>query len=569
MMERSFRLRGCWLVAVVAAVLWLVPRTADAWAIGSQLDETGCHEPITAEALRIARSKFATAPVLVPSRDEAALIDDVLFAPPSDFVHDLAGMTLLLGVRDNDLKGVNPLSSLDLIQVHGDPLTQDEHCIRGPADNGVTGDQSALDACRAFIRDTATAALDGLDEHGMVDPNNRVAFDVYVALAGHVSPQLPLFYIKMGAAMHALEDSFAHTYRTDDGLAVTVVLNWVDLVDNGHVYDEATDGPPHRAELDRCWEPDAILARNFDLATRAASELLSVALDPALTRDQKVLQFDVVTARYLTYRPGCSFANHWCDAPEGQVSSSVVGCDASGGGSWLLILLAVVALGWLSRHPRLVPPMLVSIVVVGLAVPARADDGPPVVATVDPVAGEPAPTEPGRDIKTITAAEVTSVREDKQLGNRFGVTAAFGASIIRAAAVGTIGARFRIAERWLVGLDVGWNPWITTSPIKERSGVALAYATLIRRFPMRFDRVNLRTSLHVGVSTLLFDVYGAPQYSTGPYVALCPLGIDYDLGRSVRLIIDPAEFAMPIPLLGQIPLYYEQVRFIVGIQIGG
>ena len=28
------------------------------------------------------------------------MIDDVMFAPPGDFVHDLAGMTLLLGVRD-------------------------------------------------------------------------------------------------------------------------------------------------------------------------------------------------------------------------------------------------------------------------------------------------------------------------------------------------------------------------------------------------------------------------------------------------------------------------------------
>src|SRR5579862_5252391 len=103
----------------------------------------------------------------------------------------------------------------------------------------------------------------------MVDPTIRIPFDVYVGLAGHITPPLPLFYIKIGAAMHALEDGFAHTYRSTDGMAVTVVLNWIDLVDNGG-YVEARDGPPHRAELDRCWEPDAILKRNFDLATLAA-----------------------------------------------------------------------------------------------------------------------------------------------------------------------------------------------------------------------------------------------------------------------------------------------------------
>ena len=92
-------------ITALGLALVLAPgaRPAHAWAIGSQLDETGCHETITAAALRTVRARFATAPVVAPSRDEAALIGDVLFAPPGDLVSDLAGMTLLLGVRDNDL----------------------------------------------------------------------------------------------------------------------------------------------------------------------------------------------------------------------------------------------------------------------------------------------------------------------------------------------------------------------------------------------------------------------------------------------------------------------------------
>jgi hypothetical protein len=104
--------------------------------------------------------------------------------------------------------------------------------------------------------------------------------------------------------------------------------------------------------------------------------------------------------------------------------------------------------------------------------------------------------------------------------------------------------------------------------MSAHAGVATLAATLIRRFPMRFDRVNLRTSLHAGTSTLLFDVYGAPKYSTGPYVAFSPLGLDYDLGKAVRIVLDPMEMALPVPLLGQLPLYYEQFRFVIGIQIG-
>jgi hypothetical protein len=85
---------------------------------------------------------------------------------------------------------------------------------------------------------------------------------------------------------------------------------------------------------------------------------------------------------------------------------------------------------------------------------------------------------------------------------------------------------------------------------------------------MAFDRVNLRTSLHLGISTLLFDVYGAPKGSVGPYIAFTPLGIDYDLGGSVRLVLDPVEIACPVPHLGPLPLYYEQFRVMIGLQIG-
>jgi uncharacterized protein (TIGR03382 family) len=361
---------------------------------------------------------------------------------------------------------------------------------------------------------------------------------------------------------------------------VTVVLNWIDLVD-GVGYDEARDGPIHRAELDHCWHDDPLIQRNYQLAIQAATELLTAALDPARGRDAKLAAVDAITTKWLTYAPGCTFADQWCDAPEAKVvDSNPIGCAAGGGATtWgALLLVAAVILG--RRRGAAIALLLVG----GLAT-ARADDPPP--APIDPkppsapavpvttpapadptTPAEPAQKEPGRDVKTPTVAEVAQVREDKQLGSAFGFTVSIGGAIDRPAAVGTIGARYRITERWLVGADVAWNPWITTSPLKQRAGVATASLALIRRFPMKFDRVNLRSSLHLGVSTLLFDVYGAPKYSTGPYFAIAPLGIDYDLGGSVRLVIDPMEFAMPIPLVGQLPLYYTQFRVMIGLQIG-
>jgi hypothetical protein len=574
-----------WLAILAPLVLVQQSHTAHAWAIGSQINEAGCHEPITAEALRRVRLAFDTAPVLTPTRDEAAMIADVLFAPPSDFVHDLAGMTLLLGVRDNDLKGINPLSSLDLIQVHGSPFTQDEHCIRASDHDDAIGNQMALAACRAYIVGTATEALDGLDASGTVDPTIRTPFTLFVGIRGEITPLLPLFYVRIGAAVHALEDGFPHTYRTADGMKVAVVLNSIDDV-NG-TYDEPRDGPLHRAELDRCWDGDPTIRRNYDLTIQAATELLSVALDPELGREQKIERFDLVALKYLGYEPGCTFDNNWCDSPESTVTNSITGCagcTASGTSTlaWSALALLGVLVGWPGRRARGARIGATLVMVTTLAKPARADDPPP----ADPPPATPAddqpgvpisasdPTsengqEPGRDVKTPTVKQLAEVRADKELGNHWGFTGSFGGAVDRPAIVTSLGVRYRLSEKWIVGLDVGWNPWVTTSPMNVRSGVATVSGAVTRRFPMRFDRVNLRTTLHLGVSTLLFDVYGAPKYSVGPYVALSPLGIDYDLGRAVRIVWDPMEMALPMPFVGQLPLYYEQFRMMIGLQIGG
>ncbi|MCX5745114.1 MAG: hypothetical protein NT062_21725 [Proteobacteria bacterium] len=570
---------SAWLVLGTSLLLTTSARPAQAWGVGSQLDETGCHESITATALRDVRATTATAPTLTPSRDEAALIADVLFKPPADFVHDLAGMTLLLGVRDNDLKGINPLSSLDLIQVHGSPTTQDEHCIRASADDDAAGNQAALTACTTYIIKTATAALDGLDAQGKVDPTQREPFTLFVGIRGEIKPRLPLFYLRIGAAMHALEDGFPHTYRTADGLKVTVVLNWIDLI-NG-TYDEGRDGPGHRAELDRCRDQDPTIQRDYDLAVLAATELLRAALDPTLSRAQKIEQFGVVTAKYLTFAPGCTLANNWCDAPEAAVTNSITGCSASGAldATTLLSVLAILgAIGWRRRRVHGATIGAVLLVATVFAGQARADDpvAPPAPVDTRPAvpipAADPAPRngkEPGRDEKTPTVTEVAAVRADKQLGNPWGFTTSVGGAIDRPALVATVGLRYRLSEKWIVGADADWNPWITTAPMNLRAGVATLAGTVIRRFPMAFDRVNLRTSLHLGISTLLFDVYGAPKYSVGPYLAISPLGIDYDLGHAVRIVWDPMVMALPMPLVGQLPLYYEQFRFMLGIQIGG
>lgn len=575
------------LALLTAAPLLLIGRHASAWEIGSELNHEGCHERITAEALRNVRMRHATAPAIAMTRNERALVDDVQFSPPSDFKSDLAGMALLLGVRDNDLKGNDPLDSLQLVQVHGDPDTQQEHCIRGRTDDNTEGNEAALGACRHFIIARAMEALDGLGADGVVDPNNRIELQMNINIRGVVDVNLPRFYVRMGQAVHALEDGFTHTYRTEDGAAVTVVTNWIEAVD-GTPPDEGRDGPPHLSQLDQCDNPDPLVQRNYRLAVEAATELFSIALDPAMSRDAKAVAFDALTAKYLTYKPGCTEDNDWCAAREPAVPSAG-GCNAGGRAvaiPWVSIILLLGAIARAGRYRITVIPFALAML---FTAEASADDqtpAPPPVSAPEATAKPEAPVvpieaakpedvkdvvkgeEPGRDVKTPTVEEIREVREDKRLGSTWGFNMVVGGSFVHGAGVAGIGVRYRINERWLVGADAEWNPWVVSQPLAAKAGAANGYLTLVRRFPMKFDRVNLRMSAHLGVSTLLFDVYGAPKFDVGPFAAFTPLGIDYDLGHATRLVIDPVQIAVPIPHVGLLPLYYEQFRLMVALQFG-
>jgi hypothetical protein len=68
---------------------------------------------------------------------------------------------------------------------------------------------------------------------------------------------------------------------------------------------EATDGPPHSTELDRCDDPDDLRQRRRELATEAATAVLRTTLDPNQTNDQKMAAVEVILDKYLSYpRPG-------------------------------------------------------------------------------------------------------------------------------------------------------------------------------------------------------------------------------------------------------------------------
>jgi len=323
----------------------------------SSLITHGCHEQITTDALREVRLEFVTAPPIPPDTNERALIDDLQFTPAGD-MSDLGGASILIGMRDNDLKGQSSADLTELALVQGDPTKQFEHCLRGPNDKEPTGTQTTVAQCQAFILQRFSEAIATLDANGVPDPKQRMLLPVNLSLRGNVDASLPIFYVKMGQALHAVEDSFAHSYRTPDGTKITVSLDWLD--EATATVNEETDGPSHRGMLDVCNDPDDLRKLRHQLAVDTAIRILRAALDPSLNHAAKMAAAQTVIDDRISYQPGCNFANHWCNAPEEAYgNNSFISCSSTGSSqsrAWLGWMAALLFFAALFKRRRKVCP---------------------------------------------------------------------------------------------------------------------------------------------------------------------------------------------------------------------
>jgi MYXO-CTERM domain-containing protein len=589
--------RALLLSASLGAAILCTSDHASAFSIETSIT-AGCHEAITASALRNVRAIVPNAPPIVPDANELALIDDLPFTLDDD-LRDLGSASLIIGARDNDIKGYGVISIDEISQIQGDPLTQHEHCLRSTGEDEPGGTENALLDCKEFIRDRVRRAMDGLDAAGAPDPRLRVELPLVLSVRGLVSASLPVFYVRMGQALHALEDGFAHTLRTSDGLRVTAALNYIELANA--TLDEQRDGPPHEAQLDRCDDPDEIRTRNHHLAITASTEMLQAALDPSLDRVQKERVVDQVLNRYLSFEPGCNFANGWCNAPEIALPAAGCGCVVAGtsGGSGALgvglmaLMLAVVRrAAKRARRVRalaIAPALAFAALVAAspsnaLAAPADTAAAAPIApaaaptaltaaevkanARVDaPVAPAPKVGETPRVVaRLVTKDEATKERAERDRSS-FSLYFAASGAVDKPAIAGEIAARWQLNESWVLGLDAEFNPYYGIQSKTFRMGSFNGYATLIRRYPMRFESVNLRSTAHLGTSVLLMDLYGAPRGSTGIFLGISPLGVEFKVSRAVYIVVDPINLAVAAPQLAATPFVYQQYRFTIGVEL--
>jgi hypothetical protein len=556
-------------------------RSASAYSYESAVS-TGCHERITMGALRTVRTQLPTAPLVAPDRNERALIDDVPFTLDDD-MKDITSVALVIGIRDNDLKGRGPTEVDQLAAIHGNPDNQREHCLRAIGDDEPDGSARALEACKAFIRGKLVEALDGLDAGGVPDPNRRVDIEVSLSLRGRVTASLPLYWVRMGQAMHTLQDGFSHTFRSPDRMRVRTVLNWIEYVNGDE--SESRDGPVHRNGLDACDKLDDLQTVNLGVASQASLELLRATLDPSLGRDAKLAAVDATLAKYLAYEPGCTEANGWCDAPERKYEvAASCGCATIGSRSRGLLAAGACGLGLAllvaRRRRRRGAERLaaLSVVVACITAPAsaRAQDEPPPAAAATPPGATTTDAQTGAVVAVDekkpppgvpTATEVKAETTEKEHRSLFGVYAAGSGSITNPGLSGQLGLRFRLTERWTLGVDGEINGWFAEQTQRFRTGALNVYATAIFHYPLRFEQVNLRSTVNLGTSTMLIDLYGAPRGTTGIFIGAVPLGLEWKVSSALYVIFDVLGVAVPIPQLVGAPFAYPQYRTALGVEL--
>lgn len=596
------------LVVAAATAPWLVvasERPALAYSYESAIS-AGCHERITMGALRTLRTQTAGAPAVAPDDKDLSLITDLPFTLDDD-MKDLASASFVIGVRDNDLHGRGPTDVSQLAAIHGNPENQKEHCLRDIGDDEPGGSERALAACKDFIRGKLVEALDGLDANGVPDATRRVDIDVKLSLRGSVTASLPLFWVRMGQAVHTLQDGFTHTFRSPDRMRVRTVLNWIDYVDNDEI--ESRDGPVHRNGLDQCDNLDPLRTQNIGVAGQASLELMHAVLDPA-PRETKLAAVDATLAKYLSFEPGCTDANAWCDAPERQYQVSPgCGCSMIGPRSGGLAtagacLLGVALLARRRRRARgLLAALPLALACVALSSRAQAQGtasepqpvapAPPAATppaatppvTTPPVAAPPVTALPGAVTTNTqtgaavalddkkpppgvpTVAEARSEKTEEEHASFFGIYAAVSGAVTNPSLSGQLGLRFRLSQLFSVGLDGEINGWYAEQTKRFRTGVFNGYATGILHYPLRFQRVNLRSTLNLGTSTMLIDLYGAPRGTTGIFVAAVPLGLEWKLSSRFYVIFDALGVAVPVPQLAGAPFAYPQYRTAVGLEV--
>jgi hypothetical protein len=525
----------------------LCAANAGAWQIEDPI-HSPCHERISQAALT--RSGYVQAPRPL-SGDDARLRDNLEF-DASRYDANIYALSLVLGVRNADTHGGADFSFGNNAAAANADDDQRAHCLRSKSEDGPAGDAAAIADCRAWIESLYWQALGTLDADGNVSPDARTDATVATAFQGSVSYPLSGFYYFAGRAIHAVQDSFTHSFRSPDGRRIRHVFNWSDQV--SCTLDERRDGHGHETVLDHCEDGDPSEAERFELATQATSELLTALTEPG-SHAERAERIAAFLESWMSYEPDCTLENHYCESPvydwlkhsdrsdqdicDGPLSCQSVGRSPSPSAPSraFMVLLAALAAGALGWRRRRFAATLVGAALLVAPAAAHADEG----------SGDDAP--PAREPRKVGGPRLEA-RASLSVDNpayAFGLAGLYG---------------FKRAD---VGIFAEVNPWYSIE--RRRMSLGSTNFGVLSHYlhPLRRDLV-LRFGLGVGLSMLNADMLGVNAGNLGVFLNVRAMGLIWELSDGVAVTADPLDIALPAPGLTGWPILFTQYRASLGLQ---
>jgi len=332
--------RVAWILALLAPAA-----PARAYTLHTAVTNA-CHEPITLEALD--RTTPPDLTVDVPDDTPWYRLAEHLgrtldVPPPASDVEALRRTSIVLGVRDPDLRGNGPADLTDLRHVHLPDDTQADHFLRRSEHDGPAGISAAAEDGRDRLR----ALIEASAEAYAADPDATRLVRVRVWIQYYRTVEIevwePLYLL--GQALHVVQDSFTHSYRSDDLRTVLTIQNYVEAVGRDH--DRDRDGPPHSNALDDCTRDDTVEVRAA--AVEASAALIAATFD--YWRDGDPVVIDQFLSDWMSLEPGCDTrecTSRWVAIAQSD-ETGATGCAVSGptgrdGLGWLgLAALALLA----------------------------------------------------------------------------------------------------------------------------------------------------------------------------------------------------------------------------------
>lgn len=216
-------------------------------------------------------------------------------------------VSLIVGARSPDTDGHSVMNLAALREIHSDPSPEGQyaHALRTSSDDWAEGNASAVAGTRAMILSLTDDA-----EYYLYRPPNEQIITVpfYFEFSGVVDiyAWAPFYY--MGRALHAVQDTFSHTIRSDaDDLKMIVhVLNYIDAISEG--FNENRDGLAHSDSMDKCIDPRA--ADLFESAKEASRDYVVAVRDKF--KGYNPAAVDEFLDKWIVLKPGCTIEDNFC-----------------------------------------------------------------------------------------------------------------------------------------------------------------------------------------------------------------------------------------------------------------